>query len=819
MILSNTIALSQINSFNSIKTDSTKLAKDSVIFKSQLNNSKSKLDSNSKFTNIKVKQENVIVTKSNLDSINNSDRLDAFKSMKATKDTINEAKNNKVKNDAKLKSKAEKKLDSAFIGKTVYIKLIYEKELLDSVYHWYAGFHGGFDYSFHTSDGIDCLKDSTCPKYKYGHGPGFYLGGNLEWRPKPSFGLLFKMTFLPVWADFNETLDSARVKDINYNIVPLIREHSLSVYTSHLNFDLLPKYIYNNWNFYLGPTIGLLLSKNWTAQSKIISPNNVTFPNNQRDTFFFRNVEIPNTNTFQAGITTGISYDFIYSNHRIVSPELSFNYPITYINSDFNWRQLNLMIGVAIKFGIKKFEPPRIERLIEKLFRDTIVIKTSKDEKRKFQEGLPILKRVDTFELEKERLITRTLTQTDTIFKRELIAKITPWETNGNTRADTAKIIRLSSNYLADSYPILPIIFFDLNSSKIPDRYVNLISTENYLTKALEIAPVVLHRNVLNIIGERMLKSTTSKLKLIGYTDKISENGDCELALARAKEVQSYLVNIWKISPSRVEITKNKGKCVPSVVSSIQTDEAFAENRRVEIETNNPAILAPVTKKTYSDSIGIFPPLIDYDPMGSSYGDDVESWNLDVKQDSNVIFNANGKGAPKTATQSITTALAASLTNNRQVDVILTLKNFEGDKATDYKRMMVVKDSSAGEIKRLWLTFFKVAKNNLDPVAEASLRVFLQGIKSTDEVNIVGYADKLGNEAFNKKLSNTRAKQVSANVKRIAPNAKISKGEGIGSLAFPPGVSSYETPEERFLSRTVQIDVSRTVASKNIIVK
>lgn len=97
LILSNTIALSQINSFNSIKTDSTKLAKDSVIFKSQLNNSKSKLDSNSKFTNIKVKQENVIVTKSNLDSINNSDRLDAFKSMKATKDTINEAKIIKLK--------------------------------------------------------------------------------------------------------------------------------------------------------------------------------------------------------------------------------------------------------------------------------------------------------------------------------------------------------------------------------------------------------------------------------------------------------------------------------------------------------------------------------------------------------------------------------------------------------------------------------------------------------------------------------------------------------------------------------------------------
>lgn len=748
------------------------------------------------------------------DTTNNSDKIDAFKALKATKDTskkqIEESRDIKNSKPKPIVSKS----DSTFIGKTVYIRLIYEKEIRDSIYRWFLGLHGGVAYAFHNSDGIECLADSTCPKFRNGNGPGFYIGGNLEYQHQTDFATLFRMTFLPIWANMNNTLDSARVKDANFNIVPLVREHDLSVYTSHLNFDLFPQYLYRNWRFYAGPTLGMLLGRTWTATSKIVSPNNVTFLNNKTDTTFFSDKEIQDANTFQGGLSAGVSYDFPISNHRVLAPELIFNYPFTNINSRFNWKQTNLLLGLSFKWGQKKYQKPRVEKLIEKLYRDTIRVRVSKDDNRRFLEGLQVLKKIDTVETEPLRLITRTVLQTDTIFQRELVAKITPWESNGYVRGDTARVIKISANFLADSYPILPIVFFDINSSTIPQRYNVLSSIENYSTERTDITPVPLHRNVLNIIGERMRKNGSSKIRLLGYTDRVTENGDCDLAFARARAVQNYLVNVWNIGINRIEITRNNGKCVPSVVSSVQSEDAYSENRRVEIETNNPSILAPVTKKTYSDSLGIYPPIIEYDPEGSSTGDDVASWNLDITQNSNMLFNASGTGTPKISNQAITSALANSLFHNMPVEAVLTLKNQSGDSAKDIKRIFVIKDSSAGEIKRLWLTFFKVAKNNLDNVAEASLKTFLSGIKNSDEVNIIGYADKLGNANFNRTLSNTRAKQVSSNVKKIASNARISRGEGIGSLSFPPGINSYDTPEERFLSRTVQINVSRIVSSK-----
>jgi hypothetical protein len=68
---------------------------------------------------------------------------------------------------------------------------------------------------------------------------------------------------------------------------------------------------------------------------------------------------------------------------------------------------------------------------------------------------------------------------------------------------------------------------------------------------------------------------------------------------------------------------------------------------------------------------------------------------------------------------------------------------------------------------------------------------------------VVGYADDIGDAKNNEQLAQERAKAVIAYLGVIRPDLKASLAE---TTAKPVGINSYDTPLERLLSRTVQIE-------------
>ncbi|HBB25748.1 MAG TPA: hypothetical protein DCZ59_05730, partial [Bacteroidetes bacterium] len=105
----------------------------------------------------------------------------------------------------------------------------------------------------------------------------------------------------------------------------------------------------------------------------------------------------------------------------------------------------------------------------------------------------------------------------------------------------------------------------------------------------------------------------------------------------------------------------------------------------------------------------------------------------------------------------------------------------------------------------LSLAMFSVRSTELGKRDLELLKTFASRLDAGDRVAVIGYADDLGDAAKNQQLSLGRANTVADQLRILRPDCVVTRVEGMGSSRFPIGVSSYDTPEQRFMSRTVQI--------------
>ncbi|MFN3782242.1 MAG: OmpA family protein, partial [Candidatus Kapaibacteriota bacterium] len=99
--------------------------------------------------------------------------------------------------------------------------------------------------------------------------------------------------------------------------------------------------------------------------------------------------------------------------------------------------------------------------------------------------------------------------------------------------------------------------------------------------------------NVLNIVGYRLRQHPNATITLIGCNSNVGEEmNNLELSYQRANSIAKYLISVWEIEPKRIRIEKQN---LPSIFSNPKTPEGNSENQRVEIISDDPEILAPVS--------------------------------------------------------------------------------------------------------------------------------------------------------------------------------------------------------------------------------
>jgi outer membrane protein OmpA-like peptidoglycan-associated protein len=337
------------------------------------------------------------------------------------------------------------------------------------------------------------------------------------------------------------------------------------------------------------------------------------------------------------------------------------------------------------------------------------------------------------------------------------------------------------------------------------------------------------HRNNLNIVGKRLQENPGSTISVQGFVDPKTEPGNCELAVRRATAVKAYLIKVYGIENDRIEILAENDNCYPKDRTITESQKGFQENRRVQISTNDPNLLFAVSNAQYQEPKFILPQTIlmnikaneieatkpiEIDkpyPMDSDLNYlPAENWEIFVNQSGKILYENSEYSETAQIPFEIDRFNAASLTENNLDFELLVLDNKGGSEKIT-KSIPVRKDTLQNEVERLTLAVFEVSSAEVTPKIKREIQRFVKFLDENSQVNIVGYSDDIGNDYDNLQLSKIRAENVKNYIRQIAPRTKFGRVEGVGSSEFPPGLKSYDSPEERFISRTVEIEIRKRV--------
>jgi outer membrane protein OmpA-like peptidoglycan-associated protein len=362
-----------------------------------------------------------------------------------------------------------------------------------------------------------------------------------------------------------------------------------------------------------------------------------------------------------------------------------------------------------------------------------------------------------------------------------------------------------------DSSPLLNYVFFETGQSDIPSRYATLSSQAD--TKAFNESQLKdtmeKYTHVLNIIGSRLRANPEARIKIVGCnSNRGDEYNRKDLSRSRAESVRAYLKYIWGIESARMDLeARNR----PAVASASSVDEGRAENQRVEIYSESPALLDTI-KSTYVENISNAQEVRVLPQIQSGY--DLARWTVALVGDGTLIDSTAGQGDLMPTYQFNLNDIG--LGRIRGYENIGANIEVEDKKGHTYKthastsvrfirrEERVAKKEGYKVMEKYALILFDFNRADIKDRNRAVLDRIVTRIKEvpTARVTIEGHTDTIGKEVYNIDLSKRRAKAAYDMITAGNMNSENITYEGAG-----PHNPLFDNnmPEGRALNRTVTV--------------
>ncbi|MBP4137033.1 OmpA family protein [Flavobacterium geliluteum] len=617
---------------------------------------------------------------------------------------------------------------------------------------WFFGLAGATNYNFYRGSTHQLNASLTPPvTFHNGEGAGLYLAPLVEFhQPDTRLGFMFQAGYDSRKGSFDQKVTSCNC--------PADLSTKLSYVTVEPSIRFAP--FKSNFYVYGGPRLAFNVDKSF----KYTLGTNPAYPE-QEATPAVRG-DFDNMKEVLVSMQVGAGYDIPLSsqNHKtqfILSPFINFQpYFGQHARSVETWSTTTLRVGMALKFGQgKALETP-----------------AAAESKVQFSVNAP---------------------------------KNIPGERN-----------------VREVFPLRNYVFYDLESNKIPSRYKLLKKEDvkNFNEDQIGITPSVntsgrsarqmtVYYNVINILGNRMVKNPSANVKLVGSSEKGSEDG-----VAMAESIKTYLVTVFEINASRITTKGQSKPAVPSEQPGATKELVLLRegDRRVSIESNSPELLMefqagpdaplkPLELVTLQEA-----PIDSYitiDATGAKQA--YSSWSLET---------TDPDGKVKTF---------GPYTHEK---VSIPGKSIMGTRSEgDYKVKMIGKTKTGGVEEKITTThmvlwtpsktdeglrfsiIFEFNKSKAIAMYDKYLtEVVTPKIPKNAVVIIHGHTDIIGEESYNLNLSIDRANEVRGIIEKALSNSgrKDVKFE-VHGFGEDENMSAFENklPEERFYNRTVIIDI------------
>lgn len=639
---------------------------------------------------------------------------------------------------------------------------------------------------------------NCCPNFENGSGNGFNIGLLLDYELPYSLRTGIRAGI----KSLNNKLSTIEPTLVRIDSDTSVGKFEHSIEATILDLSFEPYLTYNpifGLNLKAGFSFGYLLTKNFHQKEKIVEPadRGVYVKSGTRVSIDTSGI-IPNANDIVSFIFAGIGYELPLNKDGslMIVPEAHYYMGLSNIVREVNWKINSFSAGLSIVYTPPNKKKVILEKHLKEVFIDTITIEGKEITQNKIITGNPVISN-RTQKTEDTVFFVETLKRTDTSFiQPRLVAKLDYKEPE----------ITLSVNFSSTSFPVLPVVFFEKMSDNIDNYYSKIDNKNSFSIESLQQNPLVFHQNILNIIGKRMEQYPASTIQLRGYVDFERENKDCNLALKRAEEIKDYLTNVWKIDERRIEILNGSSNCFPENVPSDKSDSAFAENRRVEILSSNPEIIASLTFKEPIDTAVSFSKQINYN-WDKSTIKGLDNWELETVQAGKLIFHdGNPSGSFKLIEQNLDSSVVSGELKGEPLEANLIIRDINGREASDKKKINFNKIIKENDKHIVFSILFGLADDRLSNKVKSEMNSFVEKLE-TAKVKITGFSDIIGGEKKNRMLSANRAKNSADLIRSINPKLDIISIKSYSYDKFPPGITSYALPSERYLARTVLVEI------------
>lgn len=618
-----------------------------------------------------------------------------------------------------------------------------------------VGIFGAFQLVQHelgTSIGVAGIP--TCGRPDDGNGSGIVLGGLYQMPLISRLSLQLRASFSNMGGRLSSTEIIGNAVS-NGEVVDAVVEHSLEPSISIISFE--PMLQWQPFDFPLAINLGIqagtVTGRTADQAETLIEPNTATFTNGTavRNS---GNGELPVDAFYGAGFA-GLGYDIPIGTSLVLAPEVAYHLNLSNALEGTPWRGDALRLGVSLRMLLNSPPSPKTE------------------------EPMPSL---------------AATVQASGLYR--------------DSSEQPMVQVQIEEFLGTQLRPLLNYVFFEDDSSLLPERYKQLTPEEarSFSVEKLHYLDALeTYHRMLDIIGRRMQENPHATLRLVGCNAEAgAEKGNAGLAEARAETVRDYLVKTWKVADDRITV-ETRG--LPSKPSNVKELAGIAENRRVEIYTNEPRVLEPVLT---NDTIRTAnPPGIRFRSTAQAEAG-MASWRLTASQSGQRLKEFSGSG-------DVPTMLDWNLEQDQEnvprfpipidyqlevTDVTGQTRSVEAQIPTDQitlqrKRRERVADK---EVNRYSLILFAFGTAELDAENRKIVDFIKSRITLNSTVSVTGYTDLLGDKEFNQKLSEDRA-----NVTAKA----LGVGKPIGAGEAP--LFDNLIPEGRFYCRTVNVVVETPI--------
>lgn len=501
---------------------------------------------------------------------------------------------------------------------------------------------------------------------------------------------------------------------------------------------------------------------NYNTNEELLSPKIFTFPDLTQNHIIDNGVLDQLSTSFSA--IGGVQFEHQLNNKLFLAFEFYYQHSLNSRANNFKWETTQYGLNLIVSYG----------------FNNLFDIKEIKQEI-----PLPLDEPKEANEIIAEEKIVETK-------EAKLIIKPEP--------------IEILETTVTEAYPILPYIFFGEKSSEIDKKY--LVNKENSIEESkLPNNSIEIYYRLLDIIGQRLKNNKIAKITVVGYSDGLELPAKSErekLAFSRAEAVASYLMKNWQVNKDQIKIQASD---IPILATSNIYSEGPSENRRVEIKTTDKQLLRPIllTKfkeyKVLSDEIVLS---LNSNNIGFAEINQLELIDKEIKSfekinDSTIKVKLNS-GNKNLITKLIETSQTIPLNvryNNNRTEIV-NVPHVIRNNTFEYQRLnLIVFDFDKYEISETNLMILN------DFVAKS--------IQDNSEVRVIGSTDILGSKEYNLQLSKLRAEETKRTLQKTRPGINFVEVKGIGDSNLKYDNS---TPEGRFYSRTVLIEVKTPINNK-----